>query len=646
MPESMLTLFKTAVFRVLGVITLLFSLLTLIFSPALARQAGGDGTIITFPPDLSLFPSIGFYFGVYDQSGKFINDLTQADIQLLENGHSVPITELVKVQPGIQVTVAINPAPVMGNKLAGVTTIYDHLRTALLQWAQIQPTAASDDYSLSTPAGLQLIREQDPARWAQALQAYQPDFKPAQTTLASLTQALDLGTDPNPNPYMKRSILFVTALPTKEQLTSLTNLTTRAVQLGVHISIWLVAAPNDTTIQQNAIPLADMAKQTGGSFFVYTGPEQLPNYNADLDPIRYLYHLTFNSLAHSGGQQQLGIHIGRPNLDISGPSFTYGINILPPNPIFLTPPTQIKRAPQPNAIGKNFATPVYDPKEITLKALIEFPDGHNRAIKASRLFVDDKMVSENTSPPFDQFKWDLSAYKESASHTLRIEVLDALGITASSIDTPIDIVVDQPQGFSLTRYIPTQGTWIIIALLVAGAVLLIVLVIPGMRSRFGRLNTKKQLIERDPLTQPVKIYQERAPAAAPSPAPPPGPPRLLTGLSAPARLVRLSENGHPMPSTAILLNRREITFGSEAAEANTFLDDASVSPLHARLLYTDGAFIISDMQSVAGTWVNYTPVSTMGVQLEHGDMIHIGRVAFRFELSVPPEQKKPRVISL
>ena len=88
-----------------------------------------------------------------------------------------------------------------------------------------------------------------------------------------------------------------------------------------------------------------------------------------------------------------------------------------------------------------------------------------------------------------------------------------------------------------------------------------------------------------------------------------------------------------------------MTFGGDAAQVTNVLDDPSVSPKHSRLLYDDGAFIISDIQSVAGTWVNYTPVSSMGVQLEHGDLIHIGRIAFRFELSVPPEQKKPRVIS-
>jgi pSer/pThr/pTyr-binding forkhead associated (FHA) protein len=33
-----------------------------------------------------------------------------------------------------------------------------------------------------------------------------------------------------------------------------------------------------------------------------------------------------------------------------------------------------------------------------------------------------------------------------------------------------------------------------------------------------------------------------------------------------------------------------------------------------------------------GTWVNYTPVSQEGVNVEDGDLIHIGRVGFRFRV--------------
>ncbi|MCE1254298.1 MAG: FHA domain-containing protein [Anaerolineae bacterium] len=620
----------------------LIMLLSLVNLPALARQTS-DGSVLAFPPELSQFPQIGFYFGAYDAANNFIEDLTAADVQLLENGHAVKINELVKVQPGVQSTVAIIPASIMESRLNNDTTTYKFIRDSLIQWMSSQPANTPDDYSLSLPGGVQVIREKNPATWIQSLQTYEPDFK-AQASLSSLTQAIDLGTDPNPNPYMKRSILLIMALPPADLLNSLPNLTDRAMQLGIRISIWLVAPANDATVQQNASPLVDMAQRTGGTFFMFTGSEALPDYNADLNSLRYLYHVSFDSMARESGKQQLGIHIGRPGLEINGKPLTYDLSITPPNPIFLAPPAQVSRALLPDQ-GSAMEKPLYDTNEVLLKVLIEFPDGHPRQIRATRLFVDGELAVENKNPPFDQFRWNIKDYEESSSHNLRIEVEDMLGSTSSSAEIPVNVLVDQPAGFSIARFISfnSPAPLIVAALLVAGAVLMIVLLVPGLRTRFSRLSPQKAQLERDPLTQPVRIHQERVSAAAPSPTVPRS---LTTGLSAPARLLRLSENGHPLPASAILLNRREIVLGSDILQVTCLVEDPSVSPVHARLVYADGAFMIMDNQSVAGTWINYTPVSSLGVQLEHGDMIHIGRVAFRFELSVPPEQKKARVISL
>jgi len=52
-----------------------------------------------------------------------------------------------------------------------------------------------------------------------------------------------------------------------------------------------------------------------------------------------------------------------------------------------------------------------------------------------------------------------------------------------------------------------------------------------------------------------------------------------------------------------------------------------------------------DEGSIAGTWVNYTPVSRNGADLEHGDMIHIGRTGFRFTIRQPKTVRRP-VITL
>jgi DEAD/DEAH box helicase domain-containing protein len=48
--------------------------------------------------------------------------------------------------------------------------------------------------------------------------------------------------------------------------------------------------------------------------------------------------------------------------------------------------------------------------------------------------------------------------------------------------------------------------------------------------------------------------------------------------------------------------------------------------------------------SVAGTWVNYMLVPTTGTRLEHGDLIHIGRVGFRFSLREPQRVRKPVIM--
>ena len=52
-----------------------------------------------------------------------------------------------------------------------------------------------------------------------------------------------------------------------------------------------------------------------------------------------------------------------------------------------------------------------------------------------------------------------------------------------------------------------------------------------------------------------------------------------------------------------------------------------------------------DEGSIAGTWINYTPVSRNGADLEHGDIIHIGRTGFRFTIRQPKTVRRP-VITL
>lgn len=150
---------------------------------------------------------------------------------------------------------------------------------------------------------------------------------------------------------------------------------------------------------------------------------------------------------------------------------------------------------------------------------------------------------------------------------------------------------------------------------------------------------------KDPLTQPVPINQDHSqplkgrsaaknvPSRPNAGWPVPSWPRP-TSQNAPARLIALDENEQPITGGIIPLARQEITLGKDPQRATQVLDSPTVDDLHARLYRDDeGHFYLADQGSVAGTWINFAPVTTSGARLEHGDLIHIGKVMFRFELT-------------
>jgi pSer/pThr/pTyr-binding forkhead associated (FHA) protein len=76
-----------------------------------------------------------------------------------------------------------------------------------------------------------------------------------------------------------------------------------------------------------------------------------------------------------------------------------------------------------------------------------------------------------------------------------------------------------------------------------------------------------------------------------------------------------------------------MTIGSDPKKVGTAIKQPSISPIHAQIRFTaTGSAVLSDLGSENGTWVNYAPVSKKGTVLQHNDLVHIGKVAFRFEL--------------
>ena len=125
----------------------------------------------------------------------------------------------------------------------------------------------------------------------------------------------------------------------------------------------------------------------------------------------------------------------------------------------------------------------------------------------------------------------------------------------------------------------------------------------------------------EPEPEPEPAIEERIPGPEPAPT---------TGV-----VLRLeSERGTP---TTFAVGRSGATIG-RAPENTIRLEDLSVSRSHARIAYRQGAYWLSDLGSMGGTWVDRARLSAPR-KLAVGQVLDIGvcRLTVTFTADAKPE---------
>ena len=628
-------------------LTILFSAGLLLLSSASARAQTAAYADIALV-DAEKFPRVTALVDVYDESGKFITDLSPSDLTAYENGQRRSVDTLKELDSPVQLVVAINPGPALavrdGNAVQRFTKIVD----ALHLWVDAQPDDSPDDLSLISLSG-SLITHANPRDWFISLDSFKPDFRNTTPNLQTLAIALDTVGSARAHPGMKRAVLFITPHMDDPNIdTAVGPLIQTAVDSKARVFVWFVdGEAYFTTSSANAF--RSLASQTSGSFFAFSGTETFPDLEIDLAPLRHIYQLTYSSALSTSGDHAFGLEVDAPQGTITAAEQSFTVDVQPPNPILVAPPLQIKRQPSPD---DPYNAEALVPAEQKIEIIVEFPDGHVRDLKRTALYVDGQVVDENTSEPFETFTWDLRQYGASGPHQLIVEAEDVLGLEKSSIGIPVTLTVTQPPR-GIEAFLGRYRDYVVLgAIGVAGLALLTIL----LRGKVGGVLFKRRRATRkkfeDPLTQPVFALTE--PPASATKKSKAVPRRSFWFRSkpairlpdAPAYLTRLTNGGEPATAAPIPVLEKEMTFGTDPVQSLRVLDDPSISPLHARIKRNgDGAFHIYDHGSVAGTWVNYEPVAREGRRLCHGDRIHFGQLLYRFELNQPPPQSEPKVIS-
>ena len=603
------------------------------------------------PPQVDAFPRISSFLRVHDTQGKFIHGIEAGDIRLSEDGQPVLLHEFQEQRPGVQLVIALNPGEPFAVRDSKGLSRYDILIESIADWAKRRLGSSLDDLSILVTNGPQKTHASNPMDLLYALEHYQVIEGSSQPTLDTLLKTVEVAADDPPRPGMEQVVLFVTAPLAGDQSFGLQNVIDRASQANVKIIIWLVA-PLEEFESQTTRALIDLSQQTGGTFLHVSNEEQISDLEVYLEPLRDIYFFSYDSQARASGKHELEVEIQIADQVVSAASQSFDFNLQPPNLAFLSPSTIIFRELETGAgesPGNVVAAEVLMPQEYNLQVLVDFPDGRSRPLVHSALFVDGVVVDENVEPPFDQFTWDLSKISETGEHIIRAEAVDNLGLTGATVDTLVQIKVDRPPASllaSLSNRVPLIAG---IVVGFSGLFLLFVLILGGkIRPRPSRLSNAFMRGRRgkpDPLTQPIQQKSEGESRRRVDWASRLQWPQRHMASHVYAYFSRINETDETPTPAPVPVTVNELTIGRDTKQAIFVINDPSVESLHARLVrQADGAYLLTDEGSVAGTWINYAPVSRQGVCLQHGDLVHIGRVGFRFTQREPIRVRRPIII--
>lgn len=599
-------------------------------------------------PDARAYPQVQAFLRARTGEGRFLSGLRPADVMMVENGVEIPVDTIETLNPGAQISIVFDPSPSFSVRDSNGISRYDLVLSALTAWAESQEGRDGDVLSVSMTAGSESNDRLSYAQIGADLSGLPADHRSAETNISTLYKAITTPALPTDGPGKSRAVLYIAPEANTDALLVLDDITASAIQNGVRVYVWMVTSEAYFTTNA-AKALKDLASATGGEFFAFSGTETLPDPEEYFDGLRKVYSLTYTSGVRTSGAFELTARIVKPGFESTTPPTSLALTVLPPNPIFVSPPDEIYRSLVPDVEG-NLSAERRTPTEQTIDILIEFPDGFSRELIRTTLYVDGQIAAENTEEPFDRFTWKLDSVNESGRFTLQVEALDSLGLSSISLETPVNITVQRmPEGFAP---VIAQNSPLIVTVVVflVGAVLILVLLRfrktrPEVQTGNGQRKTRPRPAS-DPVYQPVQtekpITTERIsrwtnrlhwPQRS---SPRPDPIAFLERLYDYNSLEALT----PIPPYPI--HTTEVTLGNDPNQATIVLEEPTVAALHARLFQNaHREFYISDFGTISGTYVNFRPTNGTQTRIEHGDQIHIGTVGFRFSINPPPQLTLP-----
>ena len=131
------------------------------------------------------------------------------------------------------------------------------------------------------------------------------------------------------------------------------------------------------------------------------------------------------------------------------------------------------------------------------------------------------------------------------------------------------------------------------------------------------------LVLRKDLRQPAETRPTGRPRQPKAPKP------AKVARQAKVRGTKLVVTEGPLTGTVIPLNTAQVTIG-RAPDSTVVIDDDYASSRHARVYPSEGAWVVEDLGSTNGTWIDRTRITTPTV-LPVGVPLRVGRTTLQLQ---------------
>lgn len=590
-------------------------LLVLAVWPGLDASAQAAATVIVESPDLATFPIVEFKFKVVDANSQPLSGLTADQMQVIENGETVSVDNLIEEYRGVHFALAINGNREMDLRDGSGISRYEKLSAALAQWARSRNLRGEDAWSLFTNQGTQVERTTSAQVWIDGLEEYQPNFRLLEPALASLQSAIQAMINENVEFGVDQAILYITPPLLADQIISLNELTQQARNQGIRVDVWMVGDSYYLNNDQGGALVA-LAANTGGEFLQYTGLQGIPNL-ADLHAaLGRVESVTYTSKLHDTGTFTLGVAVDLDGISAEGESQPFYLEVLPPNPMLLSPPILIERNWEITEEDQTLA-----PLAQEIAILVQFPDGYQRALVSSRLRVDGVVVDINTTEPFDFFNWDLGNYEEDSEHFIQVEIEDQLGLVAKTIAFPVEIQIIEP-------VIAPGFNWQQAGGIAAGGIagLSLILLVFWLIRR--AIINHKQMHSPADITPEGELITRPLPAADQVPLAYLVPDQSLLGLEDP---------------DSIAITHAGLILPDDLPPETSYLIGKGWPAKRSWINQQDARFWLHSVNGTSEVWLNTRLVGIDPVEIKPGDLVHFGDLGFRFTINSDAPSRKASV---